>query len=176
MRLPWFRVSAEIGSLRLPAAKVQLAVRAALAAGGAVALASWFVLAQPIYALIGAVLVTDLSPAVTRRLAVLRLVATALGATAGALLCVLLAPGPWTAAFGILVAMLLCLLVGAHEAGKVAGYICGVVVLSHAGDSWAHAWARFVETALGIGVAWVVSLLPKLVAVEDRARPDEGGE
>jgi hypothetical protein len=63
---------------------LQLAMRAGLAAGLSIAIAQFFKLEYPIYAFIAAVIVTDLSPAQSRRLGFIRIVATVVGALLGA--------------------------------------------------------------------------------------------
>jgi uncharacterized membrane protein YccC len=74
----------------LPA--LQLAARAAAAASIALALARTLELEFPLYAMIAAVIVTDLAPARTRRLAVPRLTGTVLGAGIGVAVLVSLVP------------------------------------------------------------------------------------
>jgi uncharacterized membrane protein YgaE (UPF0421/DUF939 family) len=145
---------------------VQLSLRAAVAAGLSLALARVLNLEYPIYAFIAAVIVTDLSPAQTSRLGWRRLVATVVGASCGAALSGSLPPGSWTIALGVLIAMLVCSLLRMQEGAKVAGYICGIVMLSYGAEPWLYAFYRLLETALGIGVAWVISLVPKLVRLD----------
>ena len=142
---------------------LQLALRAALASGLSVAVAELMSLQYPIYAMISAVLVTDLVPAQSRKLAVPRLAATVLGTLLGASINTVLPTNVWTLLFGILSAMLLSDLLRLRHAAKVAGYICGVVLLDHGDQPWFYAFVRMVETLLGIAAAVLVSLLPKLV-------------
>lgn len=151
----------------IPVIGIQLALRAAAGAGIALAVAHGAELAYPIYAMLAAVIVTDLSPSKTRQLGLRRLVATVVGATCGALLGPVLGPSPWSVALGILVAMSICQLLRASEGAKVAGYICGIVVLAHADESWTYAFFRFLETALGVGVAWLISMVPKVIATRE---------
>lgn len=154
-------------------AGLQLAVRAGAAAALSVAAAELLGLQYPIYAMIAAVIVTDLSAAESRKLGQRRLVATVIGAVCGATLSALLPYSAVTLGVGILGAMAASQLLNSTGVARVAGYICGIVLLTHTGDPWLYSALRFVETALGIGVAWLVSYVPKLIQVEDS---DSGGK
>jgi uncharacterized membrane protein YgaE (UPF0421/DUF939 family) len=148
---------------RIALKDVQLALRASAAAGLALAIAETLELQHPIYAMIAAVIATDLSPAESRKLALRRLAATAAGAFCGALLSASLGPGPLPAALSIFAAMLVSSLLHAQEGARVAGYICGLVVLYHGEEPWTYAYFRFVETILGIAIAVLISAVPKLL-------------
>jgi uncharacterized membrane protein YgaE (UPF0421/DUF939 family) len=151
---------------------LQLSLRAAISAGLSVAIAQLLQLQYPLYALIAAVLVTDLSPLQSRLLGWRRLAGTVLGAAAGALLTQLLPPGPGTIALGILVVMFLSHLLHLEAAAKLAGYVCGIVLLDFSAEPWTYALHRLVETLVGVGVAVLVSFVPKLLRVES-AEPSE---
>jgi uncharacterized membrane protein YgaE (UPF0421/DUF939 family) len=160
-----------------PITALQLSLRAAVAAAAAVALAKLLKLEYPVYALIAAVLVMDLSPLKTRQLAAQRLLGTLLGATVGALLSYVLPEGPLAMGVGILTAMLLGFGIRL-EAGavKLAGYVCGLVVFAYGALPWSYAFHRVAETLLGIGMAVLVSLVPKLLGVQlpsDAAGPSD---
>src|SRR5215212_9669828 len=88
-------------------AALQLSLRAGVAAGLALAIGQLLRLQFPIYAMISAVVVTDLDPAQTLKLGVPRLAGTVLGATLGALVSVLLSSGAWEVGLGVLLAMFL---------------------------------------------------------------------
>src|SRR5205085_6323775 len=83
----------------LPA--LQLSLRAAIAATLALALARLLQLQHPPYAMISAVIVTDLQPAETRKLAPPRLVGTLIGSVFGAAINSVLPPTLWTIGPGI---------------------------------------------------------------------------
>jgi uncharacterized membrane protein YgaE (UPF0421/DUF939 family) len=144
-------------------AGLQLSLRAGVAAGLAVAIAQFLDLEYPIYALIAAVIVMDLSPSKTRKLAVQRLMGTLLGATVGAALSHLLPSGPLALVVSIAIAMLLSYLVHLQDGAKLAGYTCGLVVFAFGAHPWSYAVYRVAETLLGIGTAVLVSFVPKLM-------------
>ena len=149
-----------------PITALQSSLRAAVAAGLAVAVAQFLELEYPLYALISAVLVLDLSPLKTRQLAVQRLLGSLIGAVIGAVLSYPLPTGPVAIGVGILTAMLACHGLRMPAAAKVAGYVCGVVVFAHSASPWSHAFYRVTETFLGIGMAVLVSFVPKLMGVK----------
>jgi uncharacterized membrane protein YgaE (UPF0421/DUF939 family) len=146
---------------------VQLAVRAAVAGGLAVAIAQLFKVEYPIYAFLAAVIATDLTPAQSRQLGLRRILATLVGATCGATLSPLLPPGPWAIGLSVLVAMLISEVLQARDGAKVAGFICGIVVLDRNAEPWLYAYLRFIETALGVAVAWAISYVPKLIRIDE---------
>ena len=145
----------------------QVAFRAALAAGVSVLLAQLCRFEHPIYALIAAVIVTDLSPSRTTKLGLQRLVATVAGASCGAVAGTVLGASAWAIGLSIFVAMAICHLLRVSDGAKVAGYICGIVMLAHGAHPWSYAFFRLIETSLGIGVAWLLSLVPRLIHVEE---------
>ena len=149
-----------------PITAVQASFRTAIAAGSAVAIAQLLRLEYPIYALISACLVMDLSPLKTRQLAVQRLLGSVLGAIVGAVLSYPLPAGPLAIGVSIVIAMLLSYALRMPAAAKVAGYVCGVVVFAYGADPWSYAYHRTLETFLGIGMAVLVSLVPKLLGVK----------
>jgi len=143
---------------------MQLSTRAAAAAGLAVVAARLLRLEFPLYAMIAAVIVTDLAPKRTRQLALPRLVGTVIGAALGAALSQSGPPSIGLLVVGVFAAMFLPQVLRVHDAAKLAGYVCGIVLLEHGDGAWTYAVYRLVETVLGIGIAVLVSLVPKLMA------------
>lgn len=153
--------SSTMRALRTPA--LQLSIRAAVAAGFAYWLSTLFSSDYALYALVAAVIVTDLSPVSTRRLAWQRMAGTLVGAGVGAAMTYAVAAGPIAIGAGILVAMLLSCLLRLEAAAKVSGYVAGIVMLAHADDPWVYAVLRAWDTVLGIVAALAVSYVPKLL-------------
>jgi uncharacterized membrane protein YgaE (UPF0421/DUF939 family) len=145
---------------------LQLSFRAAVAAGAALALAQLLRLPFPLYAMISAILVTDLQPSQTRKLGLPRLAGTVLGATLGAVFCSVLGPSAWEVGIGVMAAMFLTHLIGLRDADKITGFICGLSLLNYGHGPWLYALYRTIETVIGIGVAILVSLVPKLIPTD----------
>jgi uncharacterized membrane protein YgaE (UPF0421/DUF939 family) len=145
---------------------IQLAIRAGVAGGLAAWIATRVALEHPLYAFIAAVIATDLSAAQSRKLGLRRIFATAIGGICGAALSQLLGPGSGAVGLAVFVAMVVASVLGAGEGTRVAGFICGIVVLEHSAEPWVYGAQRFVETVLGVVIAWGVSFLPKLLGKE----------
>ncbi len=136
-----------------------LGVRAALASCAAVAIAQSLNLTYPLYAVVAAVIVTDVSSDKTQKSGVQRLLGTALGSLAGPLFVLGLGDSLLVVGAAIATLIFVCYVVGYTEAAKLAGYVAGLVVLDYSNAPWIYARDRFVETSLGIVLAIVVSLL-----------------
>jgi uncharacterized membrane protein YgaE (UPF0421/DUF939 family) len=142
-------------------------LRAAISAGLAVAIAELLGMHYPIYAMVGAVIVSDLSPTETRRLALRRLLGSMLGAVVGATFSYFLPPSAWAVGLSILVAMMLSALLHLQGAARIVGYVCAIIVLGHSDDPWFYGMHRMLETVLGVMVAMLVSLVPKLLRQDE---------
>lgn len=147
---------------------LQLSLRAAVAATLALALARLLKLQHPPFAMISAVIVTDLQPAETRRLALPRLIGTLLGGVFGAAINSMVTSSLWTIGPSIMIAMFVSHLISLPATAKIAGYVCAITLLDHGDAPWSYAFFRMIETALGIGTAICVSIVPKLIRTNDR--------
>jgi uncharacterized membrane protein YgaE (UPF0421/DUF939 family) len=145
---------------------LQLAIRAAVAATIAAAIAQALKLDYPIYALLAAIIVTDLTPGQSRQLALRRLAATLIGVLSGALVSVTLPPTAWSAGLAILCTMFAAHLLKVRSSAKVAAYIAAIVLLHFSPQPWSHALNRVVETVLGVTVAWAIAFIPLLLRNE----------
>jgi uncharacterized membrane protein YgaE (UPF0421/DUF939 family) len=150
----------------------QLAVRAALGAGISLAIARALHMDTPIFALIAAVIVTDRDPAETRKLAIRRVISTAIGAACGVALAQVLGQSSWEAIIAIFIAMIASVAVTQLGDPKIAAYLCALIIINYSDNPWHYAFSRFIETLLGIFVAWAISLVPKLFEIAE----DEDGK
>lgn len=149
---------------------LRLPLRAAASATLAVGIALTFSLGSPVYALVSAVVVTDLDPAQTRKQALPRVVGTFLGGAFGCVATLLLQPGAWAVGVAVLLPMFLCQLLKQSAAAKLAGYVSGIIVLGFSTHPWIHARDRLIETLVGIAAATAISAIP----VWHRAKTNPG--
>lgn len=141
---------------------LRLPVRAGIAAALALTVASALAFGNPLYAVVSAVIVTDLDATLTRKLAIPRMVGTVVGAGIGCLVALLGHPGAIAVAAGVLLPMFVCQLVQQTAAAKVAGYVSGIIILGFSDQPWAHALDRLLETIVGILAATAISVVPPL--------------
>lgn len=128
-------------------------------------------LPHPVYALITAIIVTDLDATRTRHLGGVRIVATIIGSGVGMLYGMVLGRGMPAMMLAVATAMLLTELMRSGETAKVAGFVACLVLLVDDGMSFAYAFYRSVETIVGICVAWLLALVPPLFGRS--AKPNE---
>ena len=151
----------------------QLAVRAALGAGISLAIARALNLESPIFAMIAAVIVTDRDPGETRRLAIRRVISTGIGAASGVALAQVLGQSSTEAAIAIFAAMMLSMAVTQVSDPKLAAYLSALILINYSDNPIHYAFYRFAETVIGIIVAWAISLVPKLLDIEDDDDDDD---
>ena len=143
----------------LPA--LQLSLRAAIAAALAFWIAELLGADYAIYALVAAVIVTDLSPATSRRLGLQRMAGTLLGAIGGAVLTYFVPAGPLALGVAIFVAMLTTFALRLEPAAaRVAGYVAAIVMFTYGEHPWLYAFDRAWETLVGLGTAMLVGMVP----------------
>lgn len=152
---------------------IQMSVRGAVSAALAMEFAKLLNFQFPTYALIGAIIVTDLSPAKTRHLGVWRIVGSFIGAAVGAMISALLEPNILTIGLGVAIAMLLSGILRLADATKLAGYVCGITMLGYSEHPWSYALSRLLETTLGVAAAILVSIVPKLLGTVENSKHDD---
>ena len=145
----------------------QVALRASVAAGLSLAIARAFNLSDPILALIAAVIVTDRKATETRRLGIRRVLSTAIGAVCGVALSYVLGHSAWEATIAMFVAMVAATAITQLSDPKLAAYLCALILTNHSDQPIQYAYSRFAETLIGIVVAWTISLIPKLIHLDD---------
>lgn len=149
----------------------QLAIRAGLSAGLSLSFATVLHMKHPLYAVIAAVIVTDLSPSRSRHLGLHRIAATVIGSVCGGLCISLLPSTSWAVGFGVAAAMLASQVLQGPDGVKIAAFVFTIIVVDHSDQVWPFVMDRFIETILGIAVAWSVSHVPKLIRL-DNSGPD----
>jgi uncharacterized membrane protein YgaE (UPF0421/DUF939 family) len=152
-------------------AAFSFALRAALASVGAVICVRLLHVTQGMYALIAAVVVSDVAPDAIRHLGYQRLLGTAVGAMLGGVLAVFFGHVLWAVGTAVFLTILICEFLRFRDAAKVGGYVAGVVIIGYAAAPWRYAWDRFLETAVGIAFAMLVCfVLPVPKAPADGAK------
>ncbi len=149
-----------------------MSIRAGLSTALAFGVATFLKLPYPLYALITALLVTDLSPTKTRQLALSNLAGSVLGAVVGAVCITFLPSAAWSIGLGIFIALFLSHLLHLQEAAKITALVCVIVMLYHGDRPWLFSLYRLVETALGIGIAVLASFVPKVLPIDQWRRHD----
>jgi len=146
----------------------KLAIKTGIAASLALIVAEFLHWQHPFYAVIAAIIVMGSTAGSTWRAGVQRLLGTVIGALAGAIFTSLLGSNPGTLGITVILTLFVSYYWGFNEAAKLAGYVSSIVILNYSQDPFYYAWGRFLETFLGIAIAWGVNALffPSRVAEE----------
>ena len=150
---------------------VQLSIRAAISAGASAGIAQWLELPGPMYAMIGAIVVSDLKIGQVRLLGLRRTGGTIVGALIGAATTAWMAPGALSITFAVMLSMFACHLLGLGGGAAISGIVSGLLVLEFSNDPWNFALVRTAETMLGIAVASIVVHVPMLLPVAPPEAP-----
>jgi uncharacterized membrane protein YgaE (UPF0421/DUF939 family) len=145
----------------------QVALRGSVAAGLSLAIARALGLEEPILALIAAVIVTDRKATETRKLGIRRILSTAIGGLCGVGLSHVFHQSSWEAAIAIFLAMVISTAITQLGDPKLAAYLCALILTTHSEQPLLYAFSRFGETCIGITAAWAISLIPKLIHLDD---------
>jgi len=152
---------------------LQLSIRAAVASGASVGIAHLLALPGPAYAMIAAIVVTDLSPQRTRAFGWRRIAGTIVGALIGGAVTAWLAPGAATVAFAVMGSMFACHLLRVGGGATISGIVAGLIVLEFSAEPWQFALERLAETLIGVVAAIAVSMVPKLIPHDAPSQGDE---
>lgn len=139
---------------RLDRRALEHAVRTTVAAMVSLLVAGAFKLPQAYWAPITTLVVMQSTLGAALPVSIQRLAGNALGAVLGAILALRLGSGAMVFGVGVLVAGLICPLVGITRSGyRFTGITIGIVVLvASANPPWVIALHRFIEVSIGIGV------------------------
>jgi uncharacterized membrane protein YgaE (UPF0421/DUF939 family) len=137
------------------------AIKVGLAGVAALYVAELLRLPQSYWAAISAFVVVGTDVGTTVQASRDRLIGTALGAVGGAVFVLLLGSHLWAFGLAAVVIVLLCASLGLDQSYRLACVTMAIVMLTHSsGSPWEISLYRFLEVALGIVVALVISALP----------------
>jgi uncharacterized membrane protein YgaE (UPF0421/DUF939 family) len=159
-------------NLQITREQLYIGIRTGIASLLVVATLRFFGDNQPLSAIVAVALVTDGDPVTTRRRSVQRLLGAVLGAMVGVLF---ISSGSWNIllmAAAISCAMLLCAVLKLHYGMRMAGYMAGVLVLQHSDAIWAYSLNQFIEIAVGVGYAVLLSFIRYLPIGSTRHEAD----
>lgn len=134
-------------------------IKTALAAALTMVLSSLLHLDYPFYAVIAVIVVMQSTLGSSLEAGINRLLGTVIGAVIGALLALSIGSNPLSLGMGVLLTIYLCNLMGLAEAISISGIVLTAVILEQAERPWLFAWGRFIDTMVGIFVAWLVNAL-----------------
>jgi uncharacterized membrane protein YgaE (UPF0421/DUF939 family) len=150
-----------IAAKNLTRAHIALAVKTAVAAVLSMYAANLLHLPQGYWAAISAIVVMQSEVGATLSASRDRLIGTAIGAVAGALFGMLGGNGLLWFGLASTLTIVICHVLGLEQSYRLACVTVAIIMLVHApGPPWGPAIYRFLEVALGIVVALVVSAMP----------------
>ena len=135
-----------------------IGLRSALAAITSIAASRLCGLQYPLYALVGAIMVTEYHGEETRKQSLTRFIGNALGIIAGGALGSLFGGYPGVVGLAAFIMVLFCYYFDLAAAAKLSAFVAALTVMDHSKTPWAYGRDRILETLIGIGMAVVMSL------------------
>ncbi|MBO3457855.1 FUSC family protein [Aetokthonos hydrillicola Thurmond2011] len=133
------------------------AIKMGMAATLAAVIAQKLHLRYPIYAMIAPIIIMGTTRGSTWSAGISRIKGTIIGIITGAIFETIFGSNPLSILAASTLVIFLCRYWELGEAYRLAGYVTAIVVLEHSDQPWLYAWGRFLETALGIGVALLIN-------------------
>ena len=153
-----------------------ISLRSALAALASVETSRLIGLQYPLYALVGAIMVTEYHGEETRKQSLTRFLGNSLGIIAGGILGSFFGAYPWVIGLATFFMVLFCYYFDLAAAAKLSAFVAALTVMDHSKTPWLYGRDRIVETVIGIGFAVLASLVirvPKPKAMATFAKVDE---
>lgn len=138
---------------------VIIGLRSAFAALASVEVSRLVGLQYPLYALVGAIMVTEYHGEETRKQSLTRFLGNVLGIIAGGVLGTFFGEYPWVIGLSAFFMVLFCYYFDLAAAAKLSAFVAALTVMDHSKTPWLYGRNRIEETVIGIGFAVLMSLI-----------------
>jgi len=136
-------------------------------------LSRYFGMQYPLYALIGAIMVTEYHGEETRKQSSIRFLGNVLGIIAGGVLGTLFGGYPWVIGAVTFFMVLFCYYFDLTAAAKLSAFVAALTVMDHSTKPWLYGRDRIVETIIGIGSAVLMSLIIPVPKPKKETTPNQ---
>jgi uncharacterized membrane protein YgaE (UPF0421/DUF939 family) len=133
-------------------------------------------LQYPLYALVGAIMVTEYHGEETRRQSLIRFLGNVLGIIAGGILGSFFGAYPWVIGLAAFFMVLFCHYFDLAAAAKLSAFVAALTVMDHSKTPWLYGRDRIIETVIGIGFAVLASLAIRVPKSKTEATFQKSGE
>lgn len=123
-------------------------------------LAQWLRLPQGYWAVMSSIIVMQSNLQETVSISWNYLAGTCIGAFIGGLFLSWYGVQGWVFGIAVIIVFLICKFLNLKQSYRLAGTTVAMIILiNHTESAWMTAWHRFLEVTLGIGTAFLISVL-----------------